>query len=46
MGVKNDAGYVPPKPPAKPASSGSGQKGYVPPKLPIKPPSKPSGGKK
>ncbi len=45
MGVKKDAGYVPPKPPAKP-NSGSGQKGYVPPKQPIRPPSKPSGGKK
>ena len=44
MGVKKDAGYVPPKPHAKPANSG--QKGYVPPKPPVRPPSKPSGGKK
>lgn len=43
MSQKKDAGYVPPKQPAKPADSA--QKGYVPPKLPIKPPSKSSGGK-
>jgi hypothetical protein len=41
---KDQAGYVPPKPPAKPENSG--QKGYVPPKLPVRPPQKPSGGKK
>ncbi len=44
MGHKKGAGYVPPKPPAKP--SDSGQRGYVPPKPPAKPPSKPTGGEK
>jgi len=33
---KNQAGYVPPKPPIKPTNKE--QKGYVPPKPPVKPP--------
>lgn len=41
---KDQAGYVPPKPPKKPTEGG--QRGYVPPKLPVKPPTKPSSGRK
>jgi hypothetical protein len=37
-------GYVPPKRPVKPASSG--ERGYVPPKPPVKPIEKPTTGKK
>lgn len=36
MGMKKDAGYVPPKQPAKPDD-----KGFVPPKPPAKPPATP-----
>ena len=44
MGHKKDAGYVPPKRPVKPATSG--ERGFVPPKQPVKPPDKPTTGKK
>lgn len=44
MGIKPDAGYVPPKLPAKPTDGG--QKGYVPPKPPVRPPAKPAATKK
>lgn len=44
MGTKKDAGYVPPKLPAKPTEAV--KQGYVPPKPPIRPPAKPATPKK
>jgi hypothetical protein len=40
MAQKKDEGYVPPKPPVKPAHPN--ERGYVPPKPPVKLPAKPS----
>ncbi len=45
MAIKKEYGYVPPKPPVKPANNDS-NRGYVPPKPPVKPPERPATDKK